>query len=107
MRRIRRADRAKEVPAVPQVNLTQICQAQVDLVHQRGGLKRLAGAFAPHVFPRHPPQMGLHERREGLQRSLVTGFPGPKERRDLVKRRVPGGGTAHLRSDLPRILTGC
>jgi hypothetical protein len=72
----------KEVGTVGPRHL-HICQQQKGLVHQRGGLQRVASPFAAHGGMRQPLQLFVDQRRQFIQGPLVTGAPGAQQPGDL------------------------
>src|SRR6266478_2320974 len=80
-----RGHRDKVGPALPE-RLRIIDQPQVGFVENDGGLQGVAGAFPAHVMVREPVQFGLHQRKQLLQRSVVSAAPVAEQLGDLLSR---------------------
>jgi hypothetical protein len=74
----------RKVSAILPVDVLDIQQAQVRLVHQCRGLKGVAGPFPTQTPPGHTLQLLMHQRREPGQRRLVALSPGEQECRDAA-----------------------
>jgi hypothetical protein len=72
------------VRAILPVDLLDIQQAQVRLVHQGRGLKGVAGPFSTQTPPGHPLQFLMHQRREPGERRRIALPPGEQECRDAA-----------------------
>ena len=79
--------RPEEVrPPVP-TRVLLIDQPQVSLVYQRGGLRRVVGAFVRQVGGSQLAQFGVNKRSELFQGLLVNPRPLPQDLRDRVAGR--------------------
>jgi hypothetical protein len=67
---------AKKCGPVGPLDAFPIDEPEVSLVHQRGGLKYVASAFARHVMQSQPMQFSLHLRRKSVKCLLVSLTPG-------------------------------
>ena len=76
MRRITRADIAKKCARFCQLDLFDLDQPQIRLVHERRGLQRMARTFTGHVSPREPTQLVVDQRHELIERSRFPAAPG-------------------------------
>src|SRR6266436_9896590 len=95
-----RGRRDKVGAALPE-RLRIIDQSQVGFVENDGGLQGVAGAFPAHVMVREPVQFGLHQRKQLLQRSVVSAAPVAEQLGDLL----PGGWRRrHTGCSTPQIL---
>jgi hypothetical protein len=56
-------------------SLIPATQANVCLMHERGGLKSVRGAFPPQVPGRAPPQLRIDEGEELISRCDVASTP--------------------------------
>jgi hypothetical protein len=83
MRRIRRADIAKEVGAILPVHVLDVDEAEVRLVDESGCLKAVAGPFARHASAGDSPQFAVDDGDQPLQSRLVTGPPRQEEPRHV------------------------
>src|SRR5713101_5373706 len=96
-----RGRRDKVGPALPD-RLRIINQPQVGFVENGGGLQSVAGALPAHVVVSEPVQFRLHQRKQLLQRSLVSAAPLAEQLGDLLPR---GWGRRHTGCSTPQILT--
>ena len=80
-----RGRRNKVVPVLPE-RLRVIDQPQVGFVQDRGGLQGVTGTLPPHVMVGQPVQFGLHQRKQLLQRSLISSAPVTEQLGNLLSR---------------------
>ena len=73
----------EEVRAIGPARDPHVDQTQIRLVNERGALQRQPGALAPYVAARLRAQLGVDERRELLERALVSLAPGFQQARDI------------------------
>src|SRR6476469_1493056 len=69
-----RGRRYKVGPALPD-RLGVIDQPQVGFIENRGRLQRVAGPLPAHVMVSEPVQLRMHQRKQLLQRSVVSVAP--------------------------------
>jgi hypothetical protein len=67
---------SKEMNTIPPLDSMDIDQPQISLVHQGGGLERMARPLARHHTFGEPMQLFVHERHELLERGLIALAPG-------------------------------
>jgi hypothetical protein len=68
------------------IHFLDVDQTKVRLVHQRRGLKAVAGTLAGHMALRNPMELLLHQRNQTRQRCVVASTPRQQETRDVVNR---------------------
>src|SRR5262245_1225931 len=61
------------------MDLRDVDQPQVHLVHQRGRLQSISLALGFHEICRHAPQPLVNARSKGIQRPLIAIRPGEKK----------------------------
>jgi hypothetical protein len=66
---------AEEVRAVLPADILLFDEAEVGFVDEGGGLDGVAGALAPHVVAREPPQLVVDQRHQPRERRLVAVAP--------------------------------
>ena len=69
----------KEVSSVLPLQLANVHQPKIRLVHERGRLERMAGALPSHVTAGEPTELVVDERRELIERRLVAAAPGAEQ----------------------------
>src|SRR5262249_48644732 len=70
-------------PVLPR-RLRVFNQSQVSFVEDRGGLQGVAGALPAHVMVSQPVQFGLHQRKQLLERPLVSSAPVTEQLSNLL-----------------------
>jgi hypothetical protein len=74
---------SEKMRAVLPLQLADLRQAKIRLVHEGGRLKRVAGALLPHVVGSQPPELFVDERRQAVQGRTIAAAPRAKQRGDL------------------------
>jgi hypothetical protein len=75
-------------------------EAQPGLMHQGGGLKRLAGWFARHLPRGNPAQLVVHQRQKLVSRLRVPSLHLLEDKREITHevRNIPQPGTNKARN---------
>ncbi len=73
----------EKISAVLPVHPLVIDELNVQIVHQRRRLKRMAGIFGSHVPPSQTLELLVDERRQTIQRILISVVPGQQQCRDI------------------------
>jgi hypothetical protein len=81
----------EELCAILPVSLALIYQAQINFVHQRRRLQRMAGSLTAEEMHCLPVQFIIDKRQEFLERNGIAFA-----RRDEPTRNLVSGGTGHL-----------
>jgi hypothetical protein len=84
MRRINCAETPKKCARFLPADPLAADQLEVRLVHERRGLKRVAGPFPSQVTLRQPAQLAVNERHQLFARHPIPVAPGLEELRDLM-----------------------
>src|SRR5580698_3954813 len=66
---------SEEMNPIFPTRVLSVHQAQVCLIYERGGLKRVAGPLLPHLAPGHPVEFGVDQRYQPVQRRLIAIAP--------------------------------
>jgi hypothetical protein len=77
---------SEKVSPIPPIDVALVNESQKHLVHQGGGLERVAGSLASKLTCRNPTQLGVHERQQLIERALVAAAPVSEERSDIAGR---------------------
>src|SRR5262245_16433667 len=88
--------RRKEMPAVFQPYPIGVDQPQVSFVNERGGLHGLPGSFTAHITLRQPPQLGVYQRHQLIERSLIAFAPGQEQLGDFMWIRLRHNGSKSI-----------
>ena len=64
--------------------LVVTAEAKPGLMHERGGLQRLARRFIPHLVRGELPQLVVNQRQQLLRRSWITRFNLAEDLGDIV-----------------------
>jgi hypothetical protein len=75
---------AKKVRPIPPVDVPLVNEPQKYLVNERSRLERVARSLTPEMPRRHPAQLGVDERQQLIEGTLVAATPVPEQRRDLT-----------------------
>src|SRR5215813_390141 len=70
------------------IGMRGIHQTHISLIHQRGGLKCVAGRLASHVVPRHAMEFLVNQRHEFFERGFVPIVPGLEKSRHFARSRA-------------------
>ena len=65
-----------------------IHEADVGLVDQGGRLEAVVAALTSHAAVRQPAQLRIDDRRQAVERALVSVAPGPEQLADVVYRHL-------------------
>jgi hypothetical protein len=59
-------------------------------------LEAVVGPFAPHVPVGEAAELGVHDRRQRVERAVVAAAPRTEKRTDVAKNRfIPSSAAAH------------
>ncbi len=87
----------QEVRAVLPADAFDVHEPQIDLVHQRGGLKRVAEPLARHASGGDLTQLRVDQRDQLVERRQVPIAPGEEQLRDALCHRVGAASVAQAR----------
>ena len=84
------------------MDAVDVHQAQPGFVDERGGLKEVIGALAPHVAVGDAAEFRADEGHQPVERRLVAVAPGNQEARDIPRRRGSQGASFGKTERRPR-----
>ena len=73
----------KEVSPVPPIDLPLIDESQVGFVDERRRLQRVPGPLATQLAPGDAAQLGIYERQQLVEGTVIPPTPIIEQRRDV------------------------
>ena len=77
---------AKKMGPIPPIDMALIDEAQIRFVDERRRLQSMAHPLMTKLAPRDPAQLGIHQRQQLIESTVIPAAPIIEQRRDIRRR---------------------